>query len=355
MTNKKTIWKVLLIGLMLMLILNPLWSAGDKEKAPKKTVWKIASGAEEGNPLTEFARRLERAVEEYSQGEIEVQVFPIGTLGVTTDIIEMVQTGDIDIVFSDFSWMSGFVPYSNLFAIHGLWPKTGYAEIIKWIVDKGESFKMMQSAFEDRGYHLLNYYTNGWFWWTSTKPIRTPNDLKGYVMRTQSSRLIMAGFEALGASVVATDWSEVYAALELGLIDGQSSTIIGIYNTKLFEVASHLYQPYTQIYMNMPIANLNWWNSLDDDIRNFVTQFMVDEIPSMAKWVEEKEKEAAQSILSEKPGFVIHEFSEAERAPFVDLVQKTYDDFARVGGPGADKVLEAFLRDVENAKKELGL
>jgi TRAP-type C4-dicarboxylate transport system substrate-binding protein len=342
---------VALVCICATCILTPLWSAGTTETGVQKTVWKVASGAEEGNPLTEFARRLERAVEEFSAGNIDVQVFPMGTLGGTSDIIEMVHAGSVNIVFSDFAWMGSFVPYAHIFAIHGLWPKEGYAEIIEWIVANGESFKIMQKAFEGRGYHLMNIYTNGWIWWTSTKPINTPQDLRGYVMRTQSSKLMIAGMEALGASPVATEWSEVYGALELGLIDGQVSTVIGHYNSKFYEVSDYLYQPYTQIYMNMPVANLEWWNSLDAKTRTFVSGFMASEIPAMADWVDQMEKKAVENILKEKPKMVIHEFTEAERAPFVELVKPTHQIFVDFVGAGSKELLDAFMRDVENAKR----
>ena len=355
MWNSKLLFKMGLIGVGLLLIFTPLWSAGSQEASTQEKIWRVASGAEEGNPLTEFARRLEKAVEEYTKGDIQVEVFPMGTLGGTSDIIEMVQAGSVDIVFSDFAWMGSFVPYAHIFAIHGLWPQEGYAEIIEWLVAEGESFEIMQQAFSERGYHLLNMYTNGWIWWTSTKPIKTPQDLNGYKMRTQSSKLMLAGMEALGASPLATEWSEVYGALELGLIDGCLSTIIGHYNSKFYEVSDYLYQPYTQIYMNMPVANLEWWDSLDDDLRNFVTNFMISEIPSMASWVEDKEKQAVDKILKEKPEMVIHEFTEKERAPFVELVAPTHEIFVDFVGDGAKELLDAFIRDVDNAKQDLGL
>jgi TRAP-type C4-dicarboxylate transport system substrate-binding protein len=305
--------------------------------------------------LTVFAHEFADALYEKSNGQIEITVYPYGTLGGTTDIIEACQYGEIEIVFSDIPWMAGFVPQAQVLSLEWLWPTEGYAEVMEDVCLNGEGYAMLKEKFRKKNFELLNMHVNGWFWWTSSKPLRTPADFANFKMRTQESKLIVEGFKAYGASPVPLAWGEVYSSLQLGVVDGCSASMIGQYGQKFYEVTDYWTKAGAAMYINSPCMNYQLYKSLPKDIQDMITETAIELIPPMAEWQAANAKEKQQEISELKPSLVFYEFTPAEQEPFKELYEPVREIFYEIGEEDAEAILAAFLNDIETAKAKLGV
>ena len=134
-------------------------------------------------------------------------------------------------------------------------------------VTTGPVGKWFFAKLEPKGVHGLAYWDNGFKDMTANKPLHTPADFRGLKMRIQSSKVLDAQFRALGANPQVMAFSEVYQAMQTGVVDGNENTPSNIYTQKMHEVqkdmtiSNHGYIGYAVI------VNKKFWDGLPADIR----------------------------------------------------------------------------------------
>jgi C4-dicarboxylate-binding protein DctP len=143
-------------------------------------------------------------------------------------------------------------------------------------VTEGPVGKGLLKKLEAKGITGLAYWDSGFKVMTANKPIRTPADFKGLKMRIQSSRVLDAQMRALGANPQVTAMSEVYQALQTGVVDGQENTPSNIYTQKMNEVQKYLTVSNHGYIGWVVIVNKKFWDSLPADIRPALEKAMQD-------------------------------------------------------------------------------
>jgi len=93
---------------------------------------KLASEELDGDFMTVYAEEFAQEMKKWSDGKIDIAVYPYGTLGETRDINELCQIGVVDFVFSDYAWISSFVPQAQVLALHYIWPREKINETLHW-------------------------------------------------------------------------------------------------------------------------------------------------------------------------------------------------------------------------------
>ncbi len=181
---------------VLVLVLAMLFSAsflaaqGEEEAAGAKSYnVRMPSAEIEGDPMTVWAREFSDYMKEATDGNFVVEVFPYGTLGENRDINELAQLGVVEFVFSDYGWISSFVPQANVLALHYIWPYENLPQVLDWVVRNGESFKMLEEKFMENDLIPLGIFFEGWQWLTSKKPISGPEDLVNLKTRIMGSEM----------------------------------------------------------------------------------------------------------------------------------------------------------------------
>jgi C4-dicarboxylate-binding protein DctP len=134
-------------------------------------------------------------------------------------------------------------------------------------VTQGTVGKKMLGLLASKGVTGLAFWDNGFKEMTSNKPIRTPDDFKGQKFRIQSSKVIDAQFRALGAIPQVMAYSEVYQALQTGVVDGQENPTSNVYQSKLYEVQKYLTMSDHGYHGYAVIVNKKFWDGLPPDIR----------------------------------------------------------------------------------------
>ena len=142
--------------------------------------------------------------------------------------------------------------------------------------NKGPIGKSLLAKLEDKGIVGLAYWDNGFKVMTSNKRIHVPADFKGQKMRAQTSKVIDAQFVALGAKPVKMNFTDSYAGMKSGVIDGSENAPSNVYTQKMDLVqknvtyTNHAYAGYAVV------ANKTFWDGLPPDIRAFLVTALRD-------------------------------------------------------------------------------
>ena len=177
-------------------------------------------------------------IEKRSEGKIEVKIYPNSQLGNEIDTIQSALTGGgVDVVITGESMMT-YVPELGILGVPYLMTSDAHVEKVAGgeIGKEIENLMLMDGA----GFRCLAYFVRGPRDVTANKAIRTPDDIKGVIIRTPASTITVATFEAFGAKPTPMAFAEVFTSLQSGTIQGQENPLAMIKSGNLYEVQKYL-------------------------------------------------------------------------------------------------------------------
>ena len=346
--------KIFSMAVIFMLLLSVgIATAGEyKGKAIKA---RLASEEIEGDFMTVWARNFSDHMKEWSGGKIDINVYPYGTLGATGDINELAQMGVVEYVFSDYAWISSFVPQAQVLALNYLFPTEKVPEVLDWMARNGELMPLMEKAFRKNGLVPLSIMFEGWQWLTSKKEIKSLDDMKGLKLRLMSSKLLVEDYKAYGAAPTPMSYGEVYSGLQMGLIDAQVNPLFAIYSMKFYEVQNFCTQLKSEPFVGIPTVNQKFFDNLPKEVQQEMRKFWIDAIIPAGKWITEKNAGDMAKMKKAKPKLKFYVLDDATIASFKKRAETVYPKYIKIGGEGSQAMLDAFLKDIENAKKALNI
>ena len=316
---------------------------------------KLASEEIEGDFMTVWARNFAENMKQWSGGKIDVNVYPYGTLGATGDINELAQMGVVQFVFSDYAWISSFVPQGQVLALNYLFPTEKVPEVLDWMVRNGEFMPLMEKAFRKNGLVPLSIMFEGWQWLTSKKEIKSLDDMEGLKLRLMSSKLLVEDYKAYGAAPTPMSYGEVYSGLQMGLIDAQVNPLFAIYSMKFFEVQDYCTQLKSEPFIGIPTVNQEFFDNLPKEVQQEMRRFWIDSIIPAGKWITERNAGDKEKMTKAKPELKFNVLDDATIATFKARAETVYPQYTKIGGEGSREILDALLKDIENAKIALGI
>lgn len=190
----------------------------------------------EKSPHQDAALYLKKLIEEGSNGDIEVTVYPNQLLGSGVQMVEMVQAGAVEMIAVPTAKIQVVAPVFQILDLPFLFPakKDLYNELY---TDFG---KALFEPLTKNNMVGLTYWGMGFKQLTGNFAIHKPDDFKGKKIRVMPSPVIREQFRALGASPVPIDFHELYNALQQGVVDGQENPLVGISTMKLYEVQKYM-------------------------------------------------------------------------------------------------------------------
>ena len=210
--------------------------SGTANAASKKTI-KLRLGHEmpESHPYHQGAMKFAEILEQKSNGEVTIQIFPNGTLGKQAQLVEGLTMGTLDLSLTNTVVLEKYEPLMSVLVMP--YVIRGWDHVYK-VVD-GDIGQELNAKLEKKGITVLAYHEIGHTNINSIKPIKTPADVKGLKLRVQPGPSYVEVGKALGAIVATTAFSEVYTALQLGTIDAQVQSASNIRLSKHYEVAKY--------------------------------------------------------------------------------------------------------------------
>lgn len=314
----------------------PLVSIWTRPARAAEFSYKLATGQSLNQPINPRLKEAIDRIREASSGRLEIRFFPASQLGSDTDLLTQVRSGGIEFLNIAGSVLSTVVP---LAAITNLgFAFSDYDQV--WRGVDGELGKTIRGQIDKTGYVSVSKAAdNGFRQITSTtKAIKTPDDLRSYRIRVPVSPMFTSLFQTLGANPTSINFNELYTALQAHLVDGQENGLVAIDAGKLYEVqkyvseTNHIWDPFWLL------GNPRAFNALPDDLKTIVRREFdrasVEQRADVARL-----NASLQSQLSGK-GLT---FVQVDRAPFRTALAKAgfYGQWRDKFGAGAWEALEA--------------
>jgi C4-dicarboxylate-binding protein DctP len=229
----------------------------------------VAADTPKGNGSEFFAKRAA----ELTKGKVKVEVYANSSLYKDKEEIEALQLGAVQMLAPS---LSKFAPLGvkefEVFDFPYLFDS--FDELHK--VQQGPVGKGLLNKLEAKGITGLAFWDNGFKSFSSNRRMARPEDMKGLKMRIQSSKVLEAQMRALGALPQVMAFSEVYQALQTGVVDGTENPHSNLYSQKMHEVQKHMTITDHGFVGYAVVVNKKFWDGLPADIRGQLTQAMAD-------------------------------------------------------------------------------
>jgi C4-dicarboxylate-binding protein DctP len=224
-------------------------------------------------PKGQAAERFKDLAEKLTKGRVKVEVYPNSQLYKDKEELEALQLGAVQMLAPSLAKFGPLgVKEFEAFDLPYIFP----SKSTLYAVTEGPIGKSLLQKLEPKGITGLAYWDNGFKIMSANKPLRVPADFKGLKMRIQSSKVLDAEMRALGANPQVLAFSEVYQALQTGVVDGTENPPSNMYTQKMHEVQKHLTVSNHGYLGYAVIVNKKFWDGLPADIRGQLSQAMRD-------------------------------------------------------------------------------
>lgn len=297
-------------------------------------------------PKGKAAEKFKQLVEERSKGAFKVEIYPNSQLYKDREELEALQLGAVQILAPS---MAKFGPLGarefELFDLPYIFPNK---ETLYRTMD-GEVGKRLFSKLETKGITGLAFWDNGFKHMSANKPLRKVADFNGMKMRIQSSKVLDAQMKALGAMPQVMAFSEVYTALQQGVVDGTENPLSNIYTQKMHEVQKNLTLSAHGYLGYAVITNKKFWDGLTVDQRNLLAQAM-KEATVFERGIAQQENDDSLAKIREAKTTEIYTLTPAERAEWMKALLPVHKEFESV--VGKESLQEVYDIAAQVAKEE---
>jgi len=276
------------------------------------------------------ASLLEQRVNDEMDGKACMEVFPNSTLYNDNQVLESMLQGDVQLAAPSLSKFEAFTKQFRIFDLPFMFKNIGAVDEFQ----NSETGQAMKESMTKRGLLGLAFWHNGMKHMSANVPLEVPSDANGLKFRVQNSEVLKAQMAAMGASPQPMAFSEVYGALQTGVVDGQENTWSNIYGKKFFEVQDGTTETAHGIIDYLLVTNVDWFESLDADVRDQL-QTIINEVTATRNGESTSVNEAAkESIIA--AGGVVRQLTDAQRAEWVATMKPVWAQFA--GDVGQDNI-----------------
>lgn len=203
---------------------------------------KFASEEIEGDFMTVWGNRFADHMREQTEGKLDITVYPYGSLGATRDINELAQLGVVKFVFSDYAWISSFVPEAQVLALHYVWPRENTAEVLEWGINNGAPMS----------------------------------------------------------------YGEVYSSLQTGVIDAQVNPLFADYSLKFYEATDYFTQIWAKPFLSIPAVNRKFFDSRPPEEQQAMKDYFRSHIIALAGWIDARNTSDRKKNRGGAPGYHLH-------------------------------------------------
>jgi tripartite ATP-independent transporter DctP family solute receptor len=297
--------------------------------------YKYANNLPDSHPMNARAKEMAAAIKSETNGRFDLQIFPNNQLGSDTDMLSQIRSGGIEFFTLSGLILSTLVPATSINGIGFAFPD--YDTV--WKAMDGDLGAYVRSEINKAGLVVMErIWDNGFRQTTSsTRPINSPDDFKGFKIRVPVSPLWTSMFKAFDAAPASINFSEVYSALQTRIVEGQENPLAIISTAKLYEV-----QKYCSLTNHMWdgfwfLGNRRAWDTLPPEIREIVAKNInaagVNERADVAKLNASLQQELAGKGLI---------FNQPNSAPFRDKLRSAgfYAEWKAKFGEQAWELLE---------------
>jgi len=326
---------------MLLLLLLAVGCASSE----KSTTWRFAIEETQGSVQDAYAQKFKEIIEAKSGGSVEVKVYPYGTLGTSDQLTELLYNGSLQFAMASPGHLGKLIPEVQVLLLHFLLSED--EAVNRQVLSSPRVVTAFDTLYAAKNFQLLSMYSEGWQVWTTQKPVRRPEDFAGMKFRVMTSPLLLAAYEAYGASPTPLPYSDVYSALQLKMIDGQVNPIFAIEEMSFYEVTRAMVFPNHAPFITSAITNREFYQKLPAQERKWLDQAVV----ALNDYIFETQirfnRERLEKIRKARPELEFIRLDENQRERFRQLSLPVREKFRQAAGPRGADLLRLILEEVE--------
>jgi C4-dicarboxylate-binding protein DctP len=314
-------------------------------QAQQPIVVKFSHVVTEDTPKGKGALKFKELAEAKTRGRVKVEVYPNSQLYKDREELEALQLGAVQMLAPSVSKFGPLgVRKFEVFDLPYMFPDEASLErVVEGPVGTG-LFRLL----EPKGISGLAYWFNGFKEFTANKPLRKLDDFKGLKIRIQSSKIIEGEIKALGAIPQVMAFSEVYTALQQGVVDGEENTPSNKYTQKMHEVQKHMTMSDHGVVMYAVVVNKKFWDGLPPDIRKSLNEAMAESTRYVWQIAKKENDDALAKIRAAKTT-EIYVLPPLEKAVWRTAMLPLYKEYEGVVGKDT---LDAIERTVAQSAKK---
>lgn len=261
-------------------------------------------------PKGKAAERFKELAEKATKGRVKVELYPNSTLYKDKEELEALQLGAVQMLAPSLAKFGPLgVKEFEVFDLPFIFP----SKEVLYRVTEGQIGKDLMKKLEPKGIVGLGFWDNGFKVMSANKPLHLPTDLKGMKLRIQSSKVLDAQMRALGANPQVLAFSEVYQALQTGVVDGTENPPSNLYTQKMHEVQKHVTVTNHGYLGYAVIVNKKFWDGLPADIRNELDGAMKS-ATKYANAIAQQENDNALEAVKKSGKTTVYLLNDKERA-----------------------------------------
>ena len=296
--------------------------------AQEKIIIKFSHVVAPDTPKGKAAAKFEELAEAYTNGAVDVEVYPNSQLYKDKEEMEALQLGAVQMLAPSLAKFGPLgVQDFEVFDLPFIF--TDYDALRK--VTQGDVGKMLLGKLEDKGITGLAYWDNGFKIMSANSPLKTPDDFLGLKMRIQSSKVIEAYMNTLGAVPQVMAFSEVYQALQTGVVDGTENPPSNMFTQKMNEVQKHATISNHGYLGYAVIVNKQFWDGLPEDVRAGLDKAML-EATDYANSIAKDDNDQALAAMQAAGTTEFYTLTEEERSAWAEALAPVHEEMAdRIG------------------------
>jgi C4-dicarboxylate-binding protein DctP len=295
-------------------------------------------------PKGKATQRFKELAEKATNGRVKVEVYPNSQLYKDKEELEALQLGAIQMLAPSLAKFGPLgVKEFEVFDLPYIFPTTAALHRIT----EGPIGKELLKKLEPKGITGLAFWDNGFKAMSANKILKAPSDYKGMKIRIQSSKVLDAQMRALGANPQVLAFSEVYQALQTGVVDAAENPPSNIYSQKMHEVQKYISMTDHGVIEYAVITNTHFWNGLPADIRT-VLEGALKEATKYGNSIAQKENDDALEEMKKSEKTQIYVLTDAEKAVMRKALLPVQNEMAgRIGKNLIDTINKEVSRSPE--------
>lgn len=292
------------------------------------------------------AEKFKELVEEKTDGQVTVELFPSLQLGSLREQVEGTQIGEIDITMQPTAVVSPFVDDIKAVDLPYLLPTD--TEAMYEVLDSEVGDELL-ATLEQGGFKGLGFWPGGYKLFTTNDiEIHEPSDFDGVAMRTMESPILLAQYEEWGGNPIPVPYAELYNALQQGVVDGQENPLQTIYLNNYHEVQNTIIESYHGGMNYVLMANQSWFDGLPTSVQEIIVESEEEARNAARQSLADTEDEYRQNIIDSGVNF--YELTEEEIEVFKEASIPVHEEYYNT--PEQQEILQKMYDKVEEVTGE---
>jgi len=314
------------------------FALGPPALADESIVIKFSHVVAPDAPKGKTALVFKELAEKYTNGRVKVEVYPNSSLYKDKEELEALQLGSVQLLAPSISKFSPLgAKEFDVFDLPFLSSDDAHARQMFTSPLMGEFNRKLES----KGVSALAYWDNGATVYTCNRPLIWPEDFRGLKLRIQGGKVLDAQVRELGAIPQILPFSEVYQALQTGVVDGEDNVPSNVLTQKFYEVQKHLTVSYHGRVTYALITNKTFWNSLPGDVRAQLDR-AVAESTEFFNATAAKDNADALDKIKASGKTELHYLTEAEKKAWITKLMPVHTEMqGRFGKDFIERVYKA--------------